>query len=71
VALLLLDVLPSLLDFARRERGLPLGIKYMGMPADELVGDRLDRIGNREASLFLANLRQEHRFEEKVAKLVL
>ena len=50
---------------------LPSVIEDVRMPADQLVGDRLDRIGDREASLLLADLRQEHRLEQEVAELVL
>ena len=46
-------------------------IEDVRMAADQLVGDRLDRVGDREAAFFLADLRQEHRLEQEVAELVL
>src|SRR6516165_5115024 len=40
----------------------------MGVAADELVGDALERIGEREMARFRFELRQEHGFEDEVAQ---
>ena len=69
--LLRLDLFPLLLDLLWRQGRLPIGIEDVRMPADQLVGDRLDRVADGEAAFLGADLREEHGSEEKIAKLVL
>ena len=40
------------------------------MPAHELVGDALERVGDREVPRFALELREEHRLEHEVAELL-
>jgi hypothetical protein len=42
----------------------------MGMPPNQLVGDRLDRIGDREVAGLVFELRDEDRLEQEVAELL-
>ena len=72
LALLLLDFLPPRPDLAggveRRLARVPR--EDVGMPAHELVGDQLQRIGNLEVSRLRLELGEEHRLEDEVAQLL-
>ena len=70
-ALLRLDLFPLLLHFLRCQRRLALGVEDVRVAANQLVDDRLDRVGDRKTPFLFADLRQEHGFEQEVAELVL
>ena len=52
----------------------PVGVgrpfEHVGMPADQLVADAVDRVAQREVPGLVADLRQEHGLEEEVAQLL-
>ena len=72
VALLLLDLLPPRPDLAGGvERRLARAPREdVGMPAHELVGDQLQRIGDLEVSRLGLELGEEHGLEDEVAQLL-
>src|SRR5688572_23169244 len=40
------------------------------MPANQLVADGIDRVGDRELAALVGNLRQKNRLEQKIAQLL-